>query len=105
MNAVEEDLSLREHDLEDLMEAWRKSIEELKFVWSPENAAKAQETFDAVIEYIHAGETPKVEGDPNDRLLTVTSIVCPKCHTTYTRDALERLSGKCLVCGRKVAAL
>lgn len=91
---------LREHDLDDLMAEWHKSIDTLKLVWCKENADKAKKAFDAVLDYIHAGEVPETD-DPNGRLLTVTSIVCPRCHTTYSRAALERLSGKCLVCGHK----
>ncbi len=95
---------LHEQDVADLMVAWRKAMNRLSTLpWTDENADAAKARFDELLAYHHAGEVPETD-DPNGRLVTVTSIVCPKCHTTYTRDALNRLSGKCLVCGHKEAA-
>lgn len=61
----------REQDIADLMETWRKSIDVLKFVWCSETASRAQQSFDEILNYLHAGEPPWEEDGPDDVLVRI----------------------------------
>lgn len=65
----------REQDTGDLMKAWRRAMDVLRYDSSSPSLCRAQETFDEILNYFHAGETPQVpESEGNQRLVTLTHI-------------------------------
>lgn len=64
----------RAQDLEDLMDAWRKSIDTLKLVWCSETASRTQRSFDEILNYLHAGEIPDVPKSEEQQVLVKHSF-------------------------------
>lgn len=63
-----------DQDVEDLMQQWRDSIDFFRMVQTEETAAKAMESFNAILEYMHAGEPPwDGPSGPDELLVKVTT--------------------------------
>lgn len=59
----------REQDISDLMDAWRRAIDVLRFDWSTQTASRAQRSFDEILNYLHAGEIPEVPKSEEQQVL------------------------------------
>lgn len=55
------------------MERWHDTIRDLKTTGSEESAQRSGEAFNAILEYLHAGEVPEVSG-PDCTLYKVEKV-------------------------------
>ena len=58
-------------DLEDLHERWSRATGDLERSGSAIDAKRAREAFDALDEYVHAGQVPDANG-PDDVLVRIS---------------------------------
>lgn len=65
----------REQDLSDLMKAWRDSMDMLKLAWCKQTAAKAQYSFEEILNYFHVGEIPEVPKSEEQQVLVRHSFM------------------------------
>lgn len=71
---IETHEGIRDQDLEDLRERWRKDVEKLKTDWTPEASRRTMESFNAILEYLHAGEVPDVSDMKDGSLFKVEKV-------------------------------
>lgn len=74
---TETSAQIREQDLEDLNARWRESIEEMKRQPSEETSERVLEAFNAILEYMHAGEIPDATGMKDGLLYRVEETKRP----------------------------